>query len=105
MQLTEIGKVIATRAIYKVGVDKPMFTVKIGIPVKFDGSEDYYCPIQILGHGNSDVTYSAGIDGVQAIQLAMKQIGGRLFLLNKEHGGLLRWAGDENGDLGFPVPT
>lgn len=67
---------------------------------------DYYCPVQVESGSDEggDVLFSAGIDSVQALQLAMKLVGGILERLNQETGGKLRWDGDENGDLGFPIP-
>jgi uncharacterized protein DUF6968 len=107
LKLTSVGQVIATRAIRMQGSSDTAFIVKIGLPCQFPDSTDYYCPIQITtksGESNA-VRYAAGIDAVQALQLAMKAVGAILYSLNEEAGGKLRWDGDEEGDLGFPFPT
>lgn len=105
MQLQNVGQVIATRSIKREGSDETVYLVKIGLPQKFPDSTDFYCPVEITSNSdNGKVLYSAGIDPIQALQLAMKLVGGILFRLNRDSGRKLRWDGDENGDLGFPLP-
>jgi hypothetical protein len=105
MQLTSVGQVIATRNIREHGSDEIAYVVKIGLPQRYLDSSDFYCPVQIAGaDGEGPISYSVGIDSVQAVQLAMKHIGDMLIRLNQNCGGTLRWEGDENGDFGFPVP-
>jgi len=105
MELTTVGQVIASRRIRSEGSNETAYLVKIGLPQQFP-SMDYYCPVQVSGEreDNGKVMYSAGIDSVQALQLGMKLAGGILFGLNQTCGGKLRWEGDENGDLGLPIP-
>jgi hypothetical protein len=107
VKLNSVGQVIASRSIRKDGSTDVAYVVDIGLPQQFPDSTNYYCPIQVTGkpQGKETILYSAGIDSVQALQLAMILIGGILFRLNEEAGGSLRWEGDEKGDLGFPVPT
>jgi hypothetical protein len=64
--------------------------------------DDHYCPFQINGIGGEKAKYAAGMDAFQSIELAFRIIGAELDLLNREHGGQLRWEGDEHGNLGFP---
>jgi hypothetical protein len=80
--------------------------VKIGLPRQFPDSTDYYCPVQVVAEGDNrgQISYAAGIDAVQALQLGMKLAGGILVRVNQLCGGKLRWDGDETGDLGFPTP-
>ena len=106
MKLTSVGQVIATRAIRYDGSNEVAFVVNIGLPQPYRDAGDYYCPIQIAPTSTDDapISYSVGIDSVQALQLAMKNTGGILFGINEKCGGKLRWDGDENGDLGFPLP-
>jgi hypothetical protein len=95
MKLTTVGQVIATRSIRYNGSDRLAYVVKIGLPQQFPDSEDCYCPVQIVGESNAgEVLYSAGIDSVQALQLAMKLVGGILFRLNQ-----IRVAGASFGGL------
>lgn len=106
MELTTVGQVIATRCIRIEGSNEGAYWVKIGLPQPFPDSNDFYCPVQITSVSGNDgkISYSAGIDSVQALQLSMILVSGILSRLNQELGGKLRWDGDENGDLGFPIP-
>lgn len=106
MKLTSVGQVIATRSIRYEGSKDLAFVVKIGLPQPFRDAGDFYCPVQIAPNSGDDapVSYSVGIGSVQALQLAMKNAGGILFGINERCGGKLRWDGDENGDLGLPLP-
>lgn len=104
MKLENLGQVIASRSIKIEGQDE-IYTVSIGLPRQFSDSMDFYCPVQIASETHKgEIMYSAGIDSVQALQLALRLIGGTLFRLNRECEGKLRWDGDEHGDLGFPLP-
>ena|SRR6266571_2810804 len=107
MELTNIGQVIATRQIRYEGSGQIAYMVKIGLPQRFPDFIDFYCPVQISRNfeESGSVLYSAGIDAVQALQLAMKLVGGVLFRMNENCGGSLRWDGDETDDLGFPLPV
>jgi hypothetical protein len=106
VKLTSVGQVIATRSIRYEGSKDVAFVVKIGLPQPFRDSGDFFCPVQITPISSDDapVSYSVGIDSVQALQLAIKNAGGILFGINEKCGGKLRWDGDENGDLGLPLP-
>lgn len=105
MEVVDLGTVIATRVITGRKDTEQRYLVKLGIPKQMPGFSDYYCPVQIEGAFDDEISYSCGIDAVQAIQLAMKFLGGRLDRLNQESGGNLRWEGDEAGNLGFPLPV
>jgi hypothetical protein len=104
VELTTVGQVIATRSIRYEESKDVAFVVKIGLPQPFRDGGDFYCPVQITPSPGDDlpVSYSVGIDSVQALQLALKNAGGILFGINERCGGKLRWDGDENGDLAFP---
>lgn len=105
MELQSVGQVIATRSVRTEGSEGVAYIVRIGLPQQFADSTDFYCPVEVESSSQeSKILYSAGIDSVQALQLAMKLAGGILFRLNLESGGKLRWEGDEKGDLGFPLP-
>lgn len=102
MNLSNVGTVIATRTFYLAGETTREIQVWIGKPCSFPDGRDSYCPYQIRGLGDAKVRYAAGIDAVQALQLAMLMIASDLGSLNESCGGMLRWAGDETGNLGFP---
>ena len=106
MELKEIGELIAVRRLFvqeQDGSNREVL-VKFGKPVPFPGSEDYYCPFQIVGIGSERVRYAGGVDAVQAIQLVMVALGAELFHLNKHCKGRLHWEAGEVSDFGFPPP-
>jgi len=103
MILKKIKEVIATRKLYSADRSKRVI-VKIGKPEKFPDSSDYYCPYQIIGLGNEKARYAAGVDAVQALQLALKMIGADLYTSKEARIGSLVWEGGCKGELGFPVP-
>jgi hypothetical protein len=103
MQKIELGEIIATRTIHLID-DSRRITIKIGKPIQFLDSPDYYCPYQITGLGNDNVKYAGGIDAVQALLLTLQKIGIDLYTSNEAIANRLSWEGDEKGDLGFPVP-
>jgi hypothetical protein len=47
------------------------------------------------------VNYAAGIDGIQAIVMALQKIGAELYTSDEAKAGLLTWLGERN--LGIPV--
>jgi hypothetical protein len=85
--------------------------IQIGKPMQEDSiinetRRDSYCPYRIKGIGNGKVRKIWGIDGFQAIQLAMSAIGAELYSSDEASEGHLMWeAGNVPGDLGFPVPS
>jgi hypothetical protein len=104
MYLDDIDDIIAVREFYLTENDEPNRIVKlsVGKPKAFPNSEGYYCPFQILGAGAENIKYAAGVDAIQALQLAMVMIGATLSFLNEELDGRLRWEGGSEGDFGFP---
>ena len=104
MRVDSIGEVIAVRRLFLVDEPNREILIKMGLPQKTPGEEDFYCPFQITGIDDARPQAIIGIDAFQAMQLAMRYIGARLALLNRNNGGRLRWEGDEQGDFGFPVP-
>jgi hypothetical protein len=67
--------------------------VTIGKPAETPGvAEEFYCPIQTTGLGDDEfVTAVFGVDGFQAIELALRFISQRLTEINGKNGGRLRW--------------
>lgn len=104
MKLKDVGQVIATRALYELGTDR-IFLVKIGLsqPFSDDPNRNFYCPIQIEGDCNNHVKAIAGVDAVQAIELAMMILGTLVQCLNQELEGRLRCSSDEDPILGFTL--
>jgi hypothetical protein len=104
MQLDSVGDVIAVRTLSIANDPARIIVVKMGKPQPLPDAlgDDHYCPFQISGVGGEKVKYAAGVDAFQSIELAFKGIGAALAVLNGNHGGQLRWEGNEHGDLGFP---
>ena len=102
MELATVGEVIAERRLVLVRSDgsKREILVMLGKPQRFPGS-DCYCPYQIVGFSTQNVRYGAGVDGFQALQLALRQIATELALRNNSEEGQLFWHNDL--DLGFPL--
>ena|SRR5436190_23060780 len=97
-----VGKVIASRRLYVIGSPEIAFEVSIGEPQRFPDGDDYYCPIQILGASEKKVSYAAGIDSLQALDLGMKNLASKMSLLNQKYAGNLRWI-DDDPTLGFTM--
>ena len=104
MRIDSIGEVIAVRRLFLLDEPGREILVKMGAPQKTPGEEDFYCPFQITGIGDDRPEAFLGVDGFQAMQLAMRYIGLKLMRLNRKNGGQLRWECDELGGFGFPVP-
>jgi hypothetical protein len=101
MVLKDVGQVIGTRDLDLDG--KRAATVIVGAPQKHPEG-DYFCAYQITGIGDERIRYAMGIDGLQALQLALKKIGTDLYTSPEARGGRLLWFGQTvQGDLGFPV--
>ena len=86
-------EVIAVRRFSWQGVPNREVLVSIGKPSETPGVKgEFYCPIQMTGVGNDDcVTAIFGIDGLQAIELAVRFIHQRLADINAKNGRRLRW--------------
>ncbi len=98
MIINDMGDVIAER---KLSNKRKKIRILIGKPRRFPDSSDYLTPYQIVGIGNEKISYGAGIDAIQSLQLTMKMIGYDLEAINRTLDKKLKWDGDENGDLGF----
>jgi hypothetical protein len=74
-------------------------TVHFGKPRKVRGASSDFCPFQIRGIRDSKVRRADGIDGVQALELALKMAGALLYTSVEYSTGRLTLAG--SGE--FPV--
>lgn len=94
-------EVIAVRRFWWDGEPERDVLVSIGKPQEApDGAGEFYCPIQTAGLGDDDfATAIFGVDGFQAIELALKFIGWSLTDLNAKKGGRLRWKFGDNAHL------
>ena len=91
-----IGR-IAARRVFQATNESPV-VLTIGVPHPVPGS-DWGCPLQITGLNSSwrRPRYVFGIDGLQALHLAMKCADAILESAKSK----LTWL-DEQGDLGMP---
>ncbi len=97
-----MGVVIAKRDLL-LGRERRV-QVLIGKPEPFPDGIDWYCPYQITGIGSERVWWAGGVDSVQALVLALQNVGAWLVSSPEFKGGELRWeCGSTDGDLGFPV--
>ena len=101
----ELGQVIAERRLFLDGAET--VRVLIGQPqLARTPHPESACPWRIEGIGAGAVRYACGIDQVQALWLALQMIGATLHASEEYHAGRLNCFadGDDDGDLGFPVP-
>lgn len=106
MYLNSLGDVIAVRdlSITDGQGKSSKVQVLVGLPRRFPDSVNYYCPFQIVGLGDEEIRYAAGVDAIQALQLVTPMIGAILRYRSEQVAGIVRWeAGDREGDFGFPV--
>jgi hypothetical protein len=102
MQLNTIGQVFITRTLKLSHPISTDVTIAIGKPQTFPDSQDYYCSFQMMGLGDEKVNWAGGIDEVQALLLALEQIGIRLSETEEYKQGHLSWIGSDERNLGFP---
>lgn len=102
MLLESVGQVLAERTLdLDVNGRRREVKVLLGAPQPLPGSSDYFCPWQILGLNDSTVRYAGGVDGAQAMYLAMEAVGTLLASCPEARAGRLTWYGERA--LGFPV--
>jgi hypothetical protein len=94
VQMTEV---IAARRLSWKGEQNHEVLVTIGKPAETPGGTgEFYCPIQTTGLGDDEfVTAIFGVDGFQAIELALRFVGWRLADINAKNGGRLRWLAEQ----------
>jgi len=94
-------EIIAARHLWWEGEPDRRVLVSIGKPREAPGGAgEFYCPIQTTGLGDDDLVQPIfGVDGFQAIELALRFIGYRLTDINEKNGGRLRWEFGNRGEL------
>jgi hypothetical protein len=93
----EITQPIAMR---KLSFGSEEVTVVLGMPQPVEDS-DFLCPYEISYSGHTRKGYAIGVDGVQAIQLAMKKIASDLLHLSTASGIPISGKRGDPGDTGF----
>ena len=102
MRLDNVGKIIAERVLDLEAVGgRREVRVLIGEPQPIPDSTDCFCPYQIVGLSDDTVRYTEGVDGAQAIYIAMECVGTLLAATPEARSGRLTWYGERT--LGFPV--
>lgn len=102
MLLDNVGQVLAERSLdLEVNGRRREVRVLIGAPQPLPGSSDCFCAYQIVGLDDSTVRYVGGVDGAQALYLAMEAVGTQLAATPEARAGRLTWYGERA--LGFPV--
>lgn len=97
----ELGGVIAERRFHVLGRPDLDIRLRLGMPRAFDdGRGDFYCPYQIVGFGSDAVRYVGGVDGLHALELAIRCLPTELESLRLALPGL-RWEDATDGLLGF----
>jgi len=95
--MSEIKEPIAQR---KLTAGTTVITVTVGRPQR--SGDDYSCPYCIEFGNAKRIGHAIGMDGVQAIQLAMRKIGVDLLATGSELGSAVSWL-DVPGETGFPT--
>ena len=102
MRLESVGTVLAERTLDLATSDGAReVRVLIGVPLPIPRSVDFYCTYQIVGLSDEGVRYVEGVDGAQAVYLAMEAVGTLLAATAEARSGKLTWYGERT--LGFPV--
>jgi hypothetical protein len=114
MKILDIGEVIATRILKISSNNEPPkdIIVRLGKPRPYLENGDYICPydVQVAGIREPRTRCAFGVDGFQAIQLALLAISSDVHgHMYTDSTGQVRsgevWWFEKGDDLGFPVPT
>lgn len=99
----DLGNVIAERSLEAVHEDgnESSMLVLLGTPARHPHSTGVFVPYQIDHMNKKRLWYAAGVDGFQALLLAMKMILVEIETLERRHKMKVRFNRDENGNLGF----
>ena len=88
-------------ALRKLSFGSEEMTVVLGMPEAIEDN-DFLCPYVISVGDVTRSGYAIGVDGVQAIQLAMRKIASDLLQMSKVSGMPISWEmGGRPGDTGF----
>ena len=102
MLLHDVGEIIAIREFSLT--DGAKVTLTIRKPQAYPDGRDFYCPFQISGIGKDTVWHTGGVDGLQALIIALKTAATFLYTSQEFQTGQLSWiAGSNPGDIGFPA--
>jgi hypothetical protein len=94
---SELKPVIVERTLRSEGGAARPVQLRLGMP-RPSPKGDWECPYQIVGLGKSRSQVAYGLDGMQALLMAVEA----LRVTIEESGERLAWEGGENGDHGLP---
>lgn len=92
----ELGQIIAERsieAIDKTGV-KSNVRIKLGAPTAIPDGRDFFAPYQIEFRDKTRRWHAVGIDGFQALQLALKMIVVEIECIERDYEVTVGWGKD-----------
>ena len=97
-----LGRIIAERRLRDAEDPSRVVRLLIGEPreVPDTPNRDYYCPLQVVGVGPEKVLCVAGVDALQALELAVLILPSVLENLRKDYPGL-GWVDAPPGDYGL----
>src|SRR5262245_29299116 len=107
MTKSDFGEVIAERELSFTTEDgqQGRILVQLGMPRPFAEPPDYYASYRISGLGAEISRQVGGVDGFQAVLLALRLIATELAVLTQSHRAELAWECGADGDLGFLPPV
>jgi hypothetical protein len=73
LEVRSLGEVVAERRYELDGIENRV-VVQVGKPAPTPGGISHYCPYVIRGIGSGAIRHAEGIDGLQALQLALKML-------------------------------
>src|SRR5262245_48187612 len=101
----DIGEVIAIRKLtLRRSTGDLEVCVSLGKPSAGKRADEFYCFYCLDVSGRKKVSHGCGVDGFQALQLAMQRIGIDLSILKRNESGEFVWPVGEPGQTGFPFP-
>jgi hypothetical protein len=81
-----------------------LVNVKVAVPTKTpDVADEWTCEYQIDGLGDGKTRKAFGVDGIQALLLALTYVSTKLYTSPDYESGELAWDGGLPGDLGLPT--
>ncbi len=97
----EAAPVIASRTLHlREGGNEHDVEVELKLPQLTDDGENYFCAVSFKGLSGTLPRGAYGVDGVQALSLALKLVAQTLYSHPDYLGGRLHWL-DDPDDLGF----
>ena len=98
----QVSNVIAERTLVAEGNQGQVeLRVVLGRPEAMPNAREFRCPLFIEGLHESP-RWAAGIDGIQALQLALVMIAADLGAYAARTGAAIKW--DDGPGAGFPMP-